>query len=511
MEWFFFHCFPGELNNGFSDSTTSSSESVSEASHISIDGSYMVPKSGPKIRVVKPSVRRPHSSGVPASELARRLLSIQSHRSGSFRRHSDIGVRNASQEENEHDLFDRSFGDTGQFWDGNEEFSNSNFHKLMFEGPTHNNRRHSCDSMTLYEKLQRSKLEENTYRPLQKVSLVLPRAVQGACVSHHHDLACTPVTSRSKVMSTTSKQSDHTYDSITADLAGEMNRCDLLDSSVNDLSRSDNESLSCQETARAQSFNISANRGSYSEQQNDLDSSTHHTYESIPSISSETRNIKPNDSLDNAAVIIGRRVSNPFDNRYSNRAINKKKQNIPINGHAKHSKDIDDRYSPFPSVKKLAFKSAFKQVNSPRFALLPSVSKNVNLSFIPTLDFDNLDIRTPEIKVDNQVHFVNDTEFVSPAAFCNFADHRSCNVETELPMNIITPEIAFQTLRACENLKREQVGEKLQNEAYQKSRLYKKSLASVSDGFQEDIVNHCHMNRYAMSTPCEPQQTCNYF
>ena len=508
------YLFLGELNGGFSDSTGSTDQENSESSQDSLNTSYMIPRTGPKVKVVKPSIRRSPSThrGVamePRSELARRLLNIQSQRSGSFRRHSDIGVRAVAHVENEKEMFDRKIEGHDCSWEDNSDLVQLNFRKLMFEGPNSvNDRRHSCDSMSLYEKLRQSKIQDPDYKSLQKVVLVMPHHVNRHCDEDDEDFTQGQM---SQLRSQHSQQSEHTYESITSELAEEMRRQDTVDEvRLNDLSRLNDQANEYREISHNNLFKTPANRGSYSDDQN-TSSSAHHTYESIPSTARKAQATVV-DTCENSAIIIGKRVSNPFENKFIKRPMSKKKQNLMAEGRSSNQTCVripkDDRYSPFPSAKKLAFKSVFNQAASPRFTMIPPTCGHVNPSVNARLDFttDKLDIRTPEIKVDNHSLIMDNTEFVSPADFLKFHHDSAQDIPS---LTHITTENVYQTLKACENLKRK--GDNLNTGDFTKTRGYKKSLPSLSDCFEDDIRNHCNVNEFTRSTPCELQQVCNYF
>lgn len=471
-----------------------------------------MPKAGPKIKIVQPSIRRSPICAEPKSELARRLLSIQSKRSESFRRHSDIGVRPTTYVEDERELFDKSIQERGGFWDNDAGLQELNLRKLMFEGPVNrNDRRHSCDSISLYEKLRESRRESTDYKSLQKVMLVLPRLVEGECGVNDHEF--TPK-SRPREMTAESQKSHHTYASLTSELAGEYNRQDTYDEvdCTNDLSKVDNQDRPFPALYQDNILNTPANTTCvYSYPQN-LTSPEHHTYESIPSATVRPKLQTPH-TFENAVVIIGKRVSNPFEDKFVNRPVNKKKLNqgsdngFANHSNVKHSKDYDDRYSPFPLAKKLAFKSAFKQVPTPKFRYTPAC-RNVNPSIDVRLNFseERLEVQTPEIKVDNQKLILDSTEFVSPINILHYSSADENDTNTS---NLITTDDVYQTFKARENLKLKK--ENFNTEGFQKPASYKKSLPSLSDSLEEDMRNYCNVNEYTRSTPVEPPPVCNYF
>lgn len=410
-----------------------------------------------------------------------------------------------------------------------EEYHHESLQKLVMEGRTHYNEKKLPVDDEGYEMLKASKTERYMYKSLHKTALILPGRPR---MCSPIGLALTqPGKSRQVQSSSSSCHSNHTYESITGDLASEINTRD----SVSDYDLEVNKSL------RTNLVHTPAHRGSYTDEQNDLDKSCNHDYESIRS---HPTSVSDNIACENAAVIIGRRVSNPFDpTKLSKRLMNKKKlKNLKDNvdqSSKNMPKDNEDRYSPFPSAKKLAFKSAFNPVITPRLSMIQTIAGNINnqVGNQPGICLDNLNTRTPEIKVENCAQFYDNTEFVSPFILIE-SDRDGEKVGVDLisamnahktqkgsldlisPINthesltgsidLISPVYTNQTLRNCHKL---QVNNKnLQGCLVEKPGQYKTSLPSLSDDLDDEFMNHCKVNAYARSTPCEPeQQQCNYF
>ncbi|XP_052799419.1 uncharacterized protein LOC128231037 [Mya arenaria] len=509
----------GAVNEAFSRSAESFESSNGSHSEESLSKSYVIPKCGPQIKVVKPSVRRPPLFETPRHKLVKQYLENDIGRKGSFRRHSDIGVGRTEDFDSEKDLFDRSLASPGSFWDVSDDIERKTKNKLEVEGHTqYNNRRHSYDSMSLYEKLMQSKIEKNLYKSLNKKTLLLPPRVAACsplasrCRATDPSIFYTPTSCRDRELppiTSKARYSEHTYDSINIDLVGNNMRADELESEDYVMDMEDSSSSSEQpETSREELMRSPFRRGSRTNSNESM--TEHHTYESIKSRprSQSFDDAVDNNVCDNSVVIIGRRVSNPFDQRaFSKRMMNKKKQNVlrenkllDVQVERRNVKELEDRYSPFPSAKKLAFKSAFNKVASPRFAMVPTVAGNLEKEFSAMDEFhiDNLNIRTPEIKVENVAQSYNNTAYLSPFVMKNSVLNDKCSDQ-----GLVTPQIAYETIRACQNYKKyNQVNMDTQNV---EKVSYKKRLPSLPDCIEDDLIKHCNVNMYAMSTPCEVQ------
>ncbi|XP_053376314.1 uncharacterized protein LOC123535023 [Mercenaria mercenaria] len=546
----------GEVNAAFSDCSDSSAGN--SGSTYSLSDPYVIPSVGPKIQIIQPSVKRKFSEHVPvinfeagaSDELQLQVGTLQRK---SPKEISKISVESCSGENiqttvgEEIDTCDKRFNGKSfnekepQISEKSEELKQKNLLKLAIEGPVYDERRLSSSESTKYETLRSSKTEQYIYKSLNKTALVLPgrprmcspvvtpaRSKQqerarlpspvmsksrktSSISSRHSDYTYDSASSRMISDQTyhntdTRTRSDHTYDSITCELASEINRRDSLASVENE---DDNRYSSY--TPHDKILKIPAQRGSYTDEQNIA--SPEHTYESISSPMPIVD--KTEAACENSAVIIGRRVSNPFDsNKFSKRMINKKKlKNLKDNanqpGKMVH-RDSEERYSPFPVTTKLAFKSAFKQVSSPRFSMMKTVTGNGTSQLVnqPEICLDNLNIKTPEIKVDNCPQFFDNTAFISPNVLTtNTVTKGDCQNNT---LDFILPKYTYDTF---DNRIHSKVSStNLKSSLTEKHLYHKKSLPSLSDHLEDEIIKHCNANMYTRSTPCDLDvQNCNFF
>ncbi|XP_060564288.1 uncharacterized protein LOC132723564 [Ruditapes philippinarum] len=175
-------------------------------------------------------------------------------------------------------------------------------------------------------------------------------------------------------------------------------------------------------------------------------------------------------------------------------------------------KDSGDRYSPFPVAKKLAFKPAFKQVSSPRFSMIQTVTENVTsqLGYPPKMFLDDLNIKTPEIKVDNNSQFFDDTAFISQDVLnANTVNKNEKCINIE---DFVAPLCKF-LYQSVESDIQSKVGwSNLKTSHAEKNMYCNKSLPSLSDHLEEEFELHCNSNIYTRSTPCDlDTENCNFF
>lgn len=493
----------------------------------SLNDSYIIPCRGPKIKIIQPSVKskvdQVDCRASFESNISRDLPlrggnpeRTSSDQSIKYKGLSDSSRHSAQEVNRDREQCVVSCTDVTEIEKSLlEDNKEKSLWKLSMEGPSYieKNSSFTISASSQYEKLRNSKYENSVYKSLNKPALILPRRPR-ICSPFTPPRSIVKMSDKSQPDSSTnskqlsgisSRYSDHTYESINSILACEINR---RDSVASDEQNDINGAHNVKETHK---------KGSNPEEQNDLSGTfPSHSYESIKS-KAKSELEKSEIACENSAVIIGRRVSNPFDsNKFSKRMINKKKQKSAKNNvnqtEKKVQKDSEERYSPFPGTKKLAFKSAFKQVpvSSPRFSMIQTVTGNMNSQVVykPEMCPDSLNIKTPEIKVENCAQFFNNTAFISPQvlnANTFFAENGNQN-DT---IDFVSPVPTYLSLKDCVSLKVSDAN--LQTSLTEKCLSYRKSLPSLSDHLEEDILKHCNTNVYSKSTPCELDQPCQFF
>lgn len=520
----FFLQLSGEINVAFSDRQYSSL-AFNTDSTCSLFDTYIVPNTGPKIHIIQPSLKRRLASDVLLSnmdsmemnELHLNVNWLERPRSEQDNEVISNSIGCSQEVHNVNEGSDRVDGSEIQACVRTEIMKEKEFQEISIEGQIYNKEKSSSQNTT-YEKLRSSKTEHCIYKSLNKTCLVLPGrptmcspvvtpARSEIVPPARSEEQYTPKRSKSKqTFSTGSQYSDHTYDSITGELLHEINRRDSVASVENDY----DSAYGNRNVLRTPAF-----RGSYADGHNNLNaSSPEHTYESIsPPFSID---IMKDRSCENSAVIIGHRVTsdkNHFSKQIKNKFQQKRQEGISNqSGKILSVCDSTERYSPFPVSKKLAFKPAFKQVASPRFSMIQTVTENVTsqLGYPPKMFLDDLNIKTPEIKVDNSSQFFDDTAFISQDELnANTVNKNEKCVDT---VNFLQPQCKYTYQSAKSDIHSKVCWSNLKTSLAEKNIYCDKSLPSLSDHLEEEIELHCNTNMYTRSTPCDlDTQNCNFF
>jgi len=466
-------CLTGAVNEGFSDSLECFS-SASQCEQDDCNETYFVPRCGPKIRVVRSSIRRPHPTGGSSPGLDPRFLMTKVRHQDSFRRHSDIGICKKESFDCEKGSFDQSFSSPSHIW----TLSPNCLHDEL--GVSGQARRHSCDSMSLYEKLQQSRRESGGYQTLPTRRLCLPprpREFSPLMTPRVLRPGHAPHGSQDGQGTRGGCSAGHTYASI-HDLTGEVRRGDDVDTAENDLNISSDGVFMANNNMSSPACvtNISAGN----------------TYESIwPGQQGKNSGDSAEELSSCAAVIIGRKVSNPFS--FTKESICKMSQNNVPESTCCHidSKPMHDveRYSPFPNAKKLALKSVFKRLVSSKFTEIPTMSSNIERKFNCTQEFCADNVRTPEIKVENIAQNFNSATFVSP----EFTTTK--HAEPLSPCN----EPTYESIWLSENARK--FGSENLDTMCREKVMYRKSLPSLPGDLKADLASHCALQCHLASTP----------
>ena len=297
---------------------------------------------------------------------------------------------------------------------------------------------------------------------------------------------------------------DHTYDSITSVLTNGIDRQDSVDIVSENSSDHTYESIvskSCEDlinsitqspTTEVPAVHIESCNESHKTE-----------------ISQSTSKRRSSDS-DTAVVIIGRKVSwryRPTLPSGYDHSSNTQTSNISSDiqtrlpniyrSPSKSRRSSLERYSPFPSSKKLAFRSPFKQAASPKFPSMHLKSGHLNPTLLTELlnsasksiGIENFNLDTPEMKVKDspKVFTIDSTVYLSPLDPINNLKNVSSSSKGSQIIPSNSPQTFYDT----------PINQRLTKD-YGPIR---KSLPSLPDDLDLVIEKHCSKDIHATSTP----------